>query len=234
MARFIVVLGAEGGGVSVHPMKEWLRAHPEYIPPGQDPTAFTSRQLLGGLRKQGWSFQETGDEVRLFPPNTKLSDSEVESALGAPQALDDESDEVQEAAFQFEAQLRDFIAQNLPRIDVQGSRLQLFVDEQGRDGVEYPTPVGPIDVLAVDPTGGLYVFELKRGRTPDHAIGQLMRYMGCLKSRFKGQRAIHGVIVAREITDNLRYAITVVPNVRLFEYEIQFSLKSVGELPTSV
>lgn len=229
-ARFIVVLGVDGGGVEIHPMKDWLRAHPEHVPPGQNPNGSTSRQLLSGLRKQGWSFQESASEVRLFPPGTLVSDQEVESALGPPQAGGDAPEELEDAAFQFEAQLRDFIAQNLPRIDVQGQRLRLFQDEAGRDGIEYPTPVGPIDVLAVDTDGGLHVFELKRGRTPDHVIGQLARYMGCLKSRYGATRAIHGVIVAREITESLRYAITVMPNVRLFEYEMQFTLRSAERL----
>lgn len=230
MARFIVVLGVGGGGVEVHPMKDWLRAHPEHLPPGQTPSDNSSRQLLRGLRKQGWSFQETQSEVRLFPPGTQISEQDVESALGAPASENDIAEELEDAAFQFEAQLRDFIAQNLPRIDIQGQRLRLFEDETGRDGVEYPTAVGPIDVLAVDPTGGLHVFELKRGRTPDHAIGQLTRYMGCLKRKYGAERAIHGVIVAREITESLRYAIAVVPNVRLYEYEVRFSLRSADNM----
>ena len=35
------------------------------------------------------------------------------------------------------------------------------------------------------------------------------------------------MIVAKEITNNLRYAIAVIPNVSLFEYEINFQLKPV-------
>ncbi|MBK8285915.1 MAG: DUF91 domain-containing protein [Ahniella sp.] len=232
MARFIVVLGADGGGVEVHPMKDWLRNNPMHVPPGQNPSESTSRQLLSGLRKQGWSFQETSTEVRLFPPNSRLSDQDVSSALGVSVEQGESAEELEEAVFQFEAQLRDFIAQNLSRIEVPGLRLRLFHDDAGRNGIEYPTPVGPIDVLAEDQDGHLYVFELKRGRTPDHVIGQLMRYMGCLKAVYGGKRSVHGVIVAREITSGLRYAATVVPNVRLYEYEIQFSLRGAGHLPS--
>lgn len=230
MARFIVILGVEGGGVEVHPMKDWLRDHPEHIPPGQHPTDSTSRQLLSGLRKRGWSFQETPSEVRLFPPGAEISEQDVESALGVPEGQSDVAEELEDAAFQFEAQLRDFIAQNLSRIEIQGLRLRLFKDDAGRDGIEYPTPVGPIDILAEDTDGGLYVFELKRGRTPDHVMGQVTRYMGCLKAKYGGKRMVHGVIVAREITESLRYAITVVPNIRLYEYEVHFSLRSAEQL----
>ena len=63
-------------------------------------------------------------------------------------------------------------------VPVDGRALRLYVDPSGRDGVEFPTAVGPIDILARDDTGAFVVFELKRARSPDHAIGQLARYMG--------------------------------------------------------
>src|SRR5208337_498229 len=47
----------------------------------------------------------------------------------------------------------------------------------GRSGIEFPTAVGPIDILAIDASGDFFVFELKRARSPDHAIGQPTRYM---------------------------------------------------------
>lgn len=147
------------------------------------------------------------------------------TVLGDDEGTTAESDEAEEAAFRFEIQLRDFIAQNLSAIDLHGLKLRLYVDEEGRNGVEYPTPVGPIDILATDAAGAFYVFELKRARSPDHAIGQLTRYMGILRKKFGPTRPINGVIVAREITDHLRYAIAVIPGVSLFEYEVQFRLK---------
>lgn len=69
------------------------------------------------------------------------------------------------------------------------------------------------------------VFELKRAAAPDSAIGQLARYMGWVKATLAGGRTVHGVIVAREITDRLRYAVQVMPNVSLFEYKVRFDLK---------
>lgn len=228
MARFLVAIPRTDGGIEIFKMKEWLRQHPEHVPPGQDPTDSTSRQLLAGLRKKGWSVQATDEEVRLTPPGTVNAEERVADVLG----LEDESDESwDEAAFQFENQLRDFIAQNLGAIDIQGRRLRLFQDGEGRTGIEYPTPVGPIDILATDADGALYVLELKRARSPDHAIGQLARYMGCLRRKYGPDRQIHGIIIAREITQNLRYAISVFPNVSLFEYEVQFKLRPADDLP---
>ena len=41
---------------------------------------------------------------------------------------------------------------------------------------------------------------------------------------------MNGVIVAKEISDSLRYAVSVVPNVSLFEYEVSFSLRPAHEI----
>lgn len=230
MARFNVVLPRDDGGLEVHPMKEWLRQHPEHIPIGLHPTSSTSHQLRDGLHRKGWTVQTTQDEVRLLPPGGLATEESVAAVLGSDNVSSEEASEAEEAAFRFEVQLRDFIAQNLAAIDVHGQRLRLYVDENGRNGVEYPTPVGPIDILAIDSTGGLYVFELKRARSPDHTIGQLARYMGALRRRFGAERSINGVIVAQEITQNLRYAKAVIPNVSLFEYEVQFKLHRAEEV----
>lgn len=230
MARFNVVLAREDGGLEVHPMKEWLRLHPEHIPAGLHPTNSTSHQLRDGLRRKGWTVQSAPDEVRLLPPGDLATEETVAAVLGEDRGTSAEADEAEEAAFRFEIQLRDFIAQNLHAIDIHGPKLRLYVDEEGRSGVEYPTPVGPIDILAVDSSGAFYVFELKRARSPDHAIGQLARYMGSLRKKFGSAREINGVIVAREITQNLRYAIAVIPNISLFEYEVQFKLKRAESL----
>ena len=70
------------------------------------------------------------------------------------------------------------------------------------------------------------VFELKRARSPDHAIGQLSRYMGWITSTIGRGKKVRGVIVAKEIGQNLRYSVAVVPNVSLFEYEVKFELKA--------
>lgn len=221
MKRFNVVIPRDDGGVEFHPMKEWLRQHPDHIPAGLDPTSATSHQLRNGLRKMGWSVQETETEVRLMAPGSSQLENTVEAVLG-----EDEEDTKEEiAAFGLEYQLRDFLAQNLSAIPVDGKRLRLYVDPTGRDGVEYPTAVGPIDILAIDDDEQFVVFELKRARSSDHAIGQLSRYMGWITQTIGRGKSVRGVIVAKTISPNLRYSVTVVPNVSLFEYEVKFELK---------
>lgn len=134
------------------------------------------------------------------------------------------------ASFALEAQLRDFIVTNIARVPVGGTRLRLYRDPSGRSGREYPTAVGPIDILAVDDSGNFFVIELKLDRGPDRVLGQLARYMGWVKANLALRSEVRGVVVARSIDQKLRYAAGVMPNVTLLEYEIDFKVREVGPL----
>lgn len=232
MKRFNVVISKADGGVEIYPMKEWLRQHPTENPSGLDPTTSTSHQLRNALRKLGWTVQEGDSEVRLIRPDGTGRLPDVANVIGEATALEDEqeADTQSETTFSLEYQLRDFIAQNMPTIPVNGRRLDLYVDTAGRDGIEYPSAVGPIDILARDQLGAFYVFELKRARSPDHAIGQLARYMGWVKETIGRDKEVFGVIVAKAISENLRYAVCAVPKVSLFEYEVKFHLHPAHDL----
>lgn len=165
--------------------------------------------------------QETASEVRMIPPEGHNQAALVDDVLGEPDEAASEAD--RSPAFSLEYQLRDFIASNLSNIDFNGRRLSLYVDPSGRDGVEYPSAVGPIDILAVDEESSFFVFELKRANSPDRALGQLARYMGWVKETIGKGKGVYGAIIAKTVSDNLKYATTVMPNVSLFEYEVAFS-----------
>jgi hypothetical protein len=234
MKRFNVITLASTGGVEVHAMKQWLREHPEHpdiLPLGLDPTTSTSHQLRNALKRRGWSVRETPTEVQLIAPEAAIEVIKI----WPEDEQDDGEQEGEESQqhkpfFSLEYQLRDFIAQNLGALDVGSRTLKLYVDPTGRDGIEFPTAVGPIDILATDEAGAFFVFELKRASSPDHAIGQLARYMGWVNQTIGKDRRVHGIIVARTISDRLRYAVSVIPNVSLFEYEVEFHLKPADNL----
>ena len=129
------------------------------------------------------------------------------------------------AHFPLESHLRDFLANNLDTVE---RGLHLYRDENGREGVEYPTDVGPIDALAKASDGSFVIFELKLSHGPDRALGQLLRYMGWVKERLcKDDAAVRGVIVAHQIDEALKYAASVAPSVTLLEYEVSFKVKPV-------
>lgn len=227
--RHVVVIPRHDGGVEVHPLKEWFRQHPDQMPSGLDPnpTASTSHQLRSALLKMGWTKQETPTEFRLFAPGNQEKVN-IEEIIGPPaEEADGESDS---SYFSLEYQLRDFLADNLGAVAINGRRLCLFVDETGRDGLEYPSAVGPIDILAVDDKGAFFVFELKRANSPDRALGQVARYMGWVKQTIGKGKDVYGVIVAKTISEKLKFARTVVPDVYLFEYQVSFTLKQAHDL----
>ncbi len=132
--------------------------------------------------------------------------------------------------FPLESHLRDFIARNITSIKVGGRTLQLYVDEHD-DGVEYPTEVGPIDILAVDAEGNFVIFELKLSKGPDRAIGQIARYMGWVKANLANGRGVSGVIVSSSADDKLKYAASIIPDITLLEYELKFDVQEV-QLPS--
>lgn len=49
---------------------------------------------------------------------------------------------------------RDYLAQHLADIE---AGLDLYVDDNGVDGIEFVTPIGRIDILGTDKTGGFVV-----------------------------------------------------------------------------
>jgi hypothetical protein len=223
MQRHVVVIPRGDGGIEIHPMKEWLRQHDDQMPPGldPDPRASTSHQLRVGLRKMGWTMEETPTEIRLLAPGTQ-GKVDLEEVLGP-------AGEAESPYFSLEYQLRDFLADNLGAVEIDGRRLALYRDANG-EGVEYPTSVGPIDILAIDNDGAFFVLELKRANSPDSALGQVTRYMGWVKQTIGKGKNVYGVIVARTISDKLKFARTVVPNVYLLEYQVSFTLKQAYDL----
>lgn len=103
-------------------------------------------------------------------------------------------------------------------------RLKLYSDERG-NGIEYPTGVGDIDILACDESdSALIVFELKRATSPDRAVGQITRYLGWVRVHLANRRPVRGVIVARQTCEYLRYAMVAVPDVSVYEYSVKFAL----------
>lgn len=217
-AHLIVLNGPNG--VELHSLKRWLRDHPEEVPSGLSPDHSTSHALRAGLKKRGWTMDETADEVRLSKPG---GESAVEVADAEPEETPQLADE--EFGFALENQLRDFIACNLQTISVGGHRLRLYKNLNGRTGVEFPTRVGPIDILAVNDSDDFFVFELKLDRGPDRTMGQLLRYMGWVHRELAKGKRVYGVIVARSIHEKLNYSAIPVSNVFLLEYEIDFRLR---------
>ena len=84
-----------------------------------------------------------------------------------------------------------------------------------------------IDILAIDSTGVPVVVELKVSKGYERVIGQSLYYRSRIKKIFSADR-VRIIIIAREITENLKSAVEDLPDVQLFEYSLSIKLNMVS------
>jgi hypothetical protein len=135
--------------------------------------------------------------------------------------------------FDEERHLQWFLVQNWDKLSL--SREWNIYSEPGNDmaGCEYRCSVGRIDILARHRTESDWlVIELKRDQTSDITVGQVLRYIGCIKKEMaQPGEIVRGLVIAREADMSLLYALDTVQNVKLQLYEIQFNLRpAIGSL----
>lgn len=86
------------------------------------------------------------------------------------------------------------------------------------NGVRCSIGVGRLDLWCIDRHDNFVVIELKRGQTPDEAIGQLARYMGWVEENYP-DRKVRGFIICQQMDNKLRLAAKAL-RATVFEYEI--------------
>ena len=123
--------------------------------------------------------------------------------------------------FAYERDLRNFLAKHLSLIE---TGLRLY-EEEGITGIEFPVGGRYIDILAIDSSNNFVVLELKVSRGYDRVVGQLLRYMAWIeKHQADPGQKVRGVIIAKEISEDLLLACSRVPDVSLYEYELSVTL----------
>lgn len=171
-------------------------------------------------------FQVNGSHFRLY------DSSNDPSPVYGPEKLDVDSDEtegennhaVERTEFAYEQDLQNFLARNLHLIEPQ---LRLF-EEEGINGIEFPAGGRFIDILALDYQGNYVVIELKVSKGYDRVVGQLLRYMAWIAENLADKdQQVRGIIIARNISEDLRLACSRVDEVKLFEYALSVSLHQV-------
>lgn len=128
-------------------------------------------------------------------------------------------------AFAMEKHLEAFLVANWDQTEL-AKTFSIFEEDGEMIGQQYQTDAGPIDILAISKDKKrLLVVELKRGRASDVVVGQILRYMGFVKSEIaEADQAVEGTIIALEDDQKLRWALAMVPNVSFYRYEIRFKL----------
>lgn len=165
-------------------------------------------------------YEKGNDPLPIYKKLTNQKDVEQTEIFDE---TDDESSQF--TGFAYESDLRDFLSQNLTIIE---SGLRLYEDE-GISGVEFPVGGRYIDLLAIDKYNNYVVIELKVSKGYDRVIGQLLRYMAWIeKNQAEPTQKVRGIIIAREISDDLYLAASKIPDIELFEYDLSVSLRRVN------
>lgn len=137
---------------------------------------------------------------------------------------DEENTSREESEFAYEADLQKYLVKNLQVIE-KGLKIYQSDDVVGEE-FYIPGTSRRIDILAVDSNNNFVVIELKVSRGYERVVGQSLFYQSSIKTIFK-QEKVRVIIIAREITPELKTATHYLPDFELFEYELSLSLTKI-------
>ena len=149
-----------------------------------------------------------------------LSGNQAPTIVATDETIEDPS------VFALEKHLEDFLVQNWKHTEL-GKKYEIFADENGLIGQQYPSDTGPIDILAVSKNKKeILVVELKKGRVSDVVVGQIQRYMGYVKEELaEKNQEVKGAIIAFEDDTKIHRALSVATNIDFYTYKISFKLE---------
>lgn len=149
--------------------------------------------------KENWGAYFQGG-IRQIPPEDfgVITQGRKASLI---ESIREERDIESESEFALEAHLEEFIDQNWVKINF-GQKLVRFTTEE-QSGRQYPAGQWSIDFLCKEAeTGDLVVVELKRGRTSDATVGQILRYIDWVHENIaKPGQNTRGIIIAGGVDD---------------------------------
>lgn len=176
---------------------------------------FCNEVWPSGLTKKGES------RARFFENLAKRSMTDEEGITT------EEEDELiaEDNEFAYENDLQNYLVKNLGVIE---KGLKLYQAENGQSGVEFyiPGTSRRIDILAVDQNGIFVVIELKVSRGYERVVGQTLYYQSMIKTLFD-QKKVRSIIVAREISVELKAATQFLNDFELFEYQLSLTLNKI-------
>jgi restriction system protein len=128
-------------------------------------------------------------------------------------------------AFAMEKHLEEFLVRNWQHTEL-AETFSIYEEDGEAVGQQYATDAGTIDILAVSKDKKrLLVVELKRGKSSDAVVGQILRYIGYVKDQIaEPDQVVEGAIVALEDDKKMRWALLSVPFISFYRYEVNFKL----------
>ena len=138
-----------------------------------------------------------------------------------------EAESSSEFNFALESHLEEFLIRNWHDIEL-GRHFELLRNSRGElIGQQYQTDTGPIDLLAISKDRKSFlVIELKRSRSSDSAVGQILRYMAYIKEEeAEAGQDVKGIIVAHSEDLKAKRATSMIPDVSFWQYQLSFEIK---------
>jgi len=182
------------------------------------------KKLLDNFCQSVWpsGLTEKGiARIKFFENLILRFNSEME---GTSSEEDEEDSTLEENSFAYENDLRNFLVKNLSIIE---KGLKVY-NENGISGAEYviPDTSRRIDILAVDSKNTFVVIELKVSRGHEKVVGQALFYQSSIKTIFK-QQLVRVIIIAKEISPELKTATQFLHDFELFEYQLSMTLNKI-------
>jgi len=164
-------------------------------------------------------YEKSNRTYRLALPTDRVMDD-----IPIPSEIEQDEDlySQAESTFALEAHLRDYLARNLSILE---KGLSLWSNSP--PSVEYAIENRRIDVLAKDAEGTPVVIELKLSKSYDRVIGQALLYRGLISKQLSVPR-VRIMLVAGEVSNELKIACAGIIDVVLYEYAISFQTKVVS------
>lgn len=204
---------------------EWDSSYTSSLRRGYVVELFEKHGIYDEFKAKHWlpGNKRSGQRKRLRYLRIKARYEDFLAGRAPELPLQDDSEKDSDQEFAAESDLRDFLAKN-PSCIEEGLRLYQDAD---RCGVEFSVEGGFIDILAIDRNEQLVVIELKVGRGRNKTVGQLLYYMGWVDQNL-GKSACRGMIIAKDISDDLILAVKRVPGVSLYRYRLSVSVEPVS------
>jgi restriction system protein len=185
---------------------------------------------ISTLLKENFSqeFKNTVGAIATISDITHRS-AEIEALLsGDAVRVESVQSGVDQSEFALEKHLEDFLIENWSNTDL-GREYDLFKNEDGEiQAQQYYTEVGPIDILAIKKDKSeVLIIELKKGRSSDAVVGQMLRYVTAVKREVaeEGQK-IRAIILTGQDDKKIRYSLEPLNGlIEFMVYKVSFAIE---------